>query len=52
MRPRFLDIITVVEISIYSNNIYSETTFNEVSSGISFDSESELSVETIGSVMG
>ena len=52
MGPRFLDVMTAVEISAYSNDACSETTFDEVSSGTSFDSESEPSVETAGSVVG
>jgi hypothetical protein len=51
MRPRFLDVLTAVEISAYSNDACRETTFDEASSGTSFDSESEPSVETARSVV-
>jgi hypothetical protein len=51
MRPRFLDVLTAVEISAYSNDACSETTSDEASSGTSFEGESEPSLETEASVM-
>ena len=51
MRPRFLDVVTAVEISAYSNDAYSETTSDVDSSGTSFEGESELYLGTEASVM-